>query len=162
MTAQERYDDRDDVRDREIELDPAAGTPLNAEASREASPGRGGTADLIGQPARDGGSEPSGPVSEARETGREDDATPLLPSEGVERFQAEWERVQVGFVDEPRQAVQQADQLVAALMREMAEEFATARADLEAEWDRGEDVSTEDLRLALQRYRSFFQRLLAA
>jgi hypothetical protein len=158
MTAQERYDERD----REIELDPAAGTPLNTETSREVSPGGGGTADLIGQPSGDQGSEPSGPMSVPRETERQDVATPLLPSEGVERFQSEWERVQVGFVDEPRQAVQQADQLVAELMRELAEGFAKERAGLEADWDRGEDVSTEDLRLALQRYRSFFQRLLAA
>jgi hypothetical protein len=58
--------------------------------------------------------------------------------------------------------VEQADQLVAELMRELAESFAQARSSLEAEWDSGEDVSTEELRLALQRYRSFFQRLLAA
>ena len=58
--------------------------------------------------------------------------------------------------------MQAADQLVAEIMQRLAESFARERSDLEQQWDRGEDVSTEDLRVALQRYRSFFQRLLAA
>ena len=67
----------------------------------------------------------------------------------------------MGFVDEPRQAVQQADSLVAGAMKRLAEMFAAERAKLEGQWDRGDDVSTEDLRLALRRYRSFFGRLLS-
>jgi len=70
--------------------------------------------------------------------------------------------IQGSFVDEPGKSVQAADQLVAEVMQRLAESFALERADLEQQWDRGEDVSTEDLRVALQRYRSFFQRLLAA
>jgi hypothetical protein len=69
--------------------------------------------------------------------------------------------VQVSFVDEPRQAVQQADTLVASAMKRLAEIFAEERAKLDGQWDRGDDVSTEDLRLALRRYRSFFGRLLS-
>jgi hypothetical protein len=91
----------------------------------------------------------------------DDQAVPLLPTESEQRFRGSWEAVQVGFVDEPRGSVRRADQLVAELMQELARGFAEARSSLEAEWDRGEDVSTEDLRQALQRYRSFFQRLLA-
>ena len=73
-----------------------------------------------------------------------------------------WETIQTGFVDEPRQTVEQADELVAEVMKRLAEGFAGERERLEQQWGRGEDVSTEDLRVALQRYRSFFQRLLAA
>ena len=72
------------------------------------------------------------------------------------------EHIQTGFVDEPRQTVEQADELVAQVMQRLAEGFAAERERLEQQWGRGEDVSTEDLRIALQRYRSFFQRLLAA
>ena len=69
--------------------------------------------------------------------------------------------VQTAFVDEPRRAVEQADGLVAAAMKRLAEVFAEERSGLEKQWDRGDNVSTEDLRVALQRYRSFFHRLLA-
>jgi len=65
-------------------------------------------------------------------------------------------------VDEPRRAVQQADSLVAEVMKRLAESFAKERGALESQWDRGDNVTTEDLRLALQRYRSFFDRLLKA
>jgi hypothetical protein len=64
-------------------------------------------------------------------------------------------------VDEPRRAVEQADSLVASAMKRLAEVFAEERFNLEHQWDRGDNVSTEDLRIALQRYRSFFQRLLS-
>jgi hypothetical protein len=68
----------------------------------------------------------------------------------------------MGFVDEPRRAVEQADALVADLMQRLASVFSDERKSLEGQWDRGDDVSTEDLRVALQRYRSFFDRLLSA
>jgi hypothetical protein len=99
----------------------------------------------------------------ARDTSRDGttngDGAPLLAdSEG---FQSRWEEIQVRFVDEPRGAVEDADALVATVMQRLAESFAQERERLEAQWGRGEDISTEDLRLALQRYRSFFQRLLS-
>ena len=72
-----------------------------------------------------------------------------------------WEAVQTGFVDEPRQAVQQADELLAEAMKQVAATFAHERASLERQWAHGGDVSTEELRIALQRYRAFFERLLA-
>lgn len=73
-----------------------------------------------------------------------------------------WSDIQTGFVDEPRHAVEEADALVADLMRRLAESFSHERQNLEGQWDRGDQVSTEDLRVALQRYRGFFDRLLAA
>jgi hypothetical protein len=69
--------------------------------------------------------------------------------------------VQTGFVDAPRQAVERADGLVAELMQHLASTFADERGRLENQWDRGDDVPTDDLRTAFQRYRSFFERLLA-
>jgi len=89
------------------------------------------------------------------------DSTPLFPGSELEELRSRWKEVQTAFVDEPRSAVEQADGLVASAMKRLAETFADERSKLEKQWDRGGDVSTEDLRLALQRYRTFFQRLLA-
>jgi hypothetical protein len=85
----------------------------------------------------------------------------LLATDEAQRFQSRWDAAQIAFVDEPRTAVGEADTLVAELMQRLAELFAEERTQLEAQWSRGEDVSTEDLRLSLKRYRSFFHRLLA-
>jgi hypothetical protein len=88
-------------------------------------------------------------------------STPLFPSNELENLRSRWKEIQTGFVDEPRKAVEQADGLVASAMKRLAEVFAQERSGLEQQWDRGDNVSTEDLRVALQRYRSFFDRLLA-
>jgi hypothetical protein len=85
----------------------------------------------------------------------------LLSAAQAKEFRVRWDTIQVGFVDEPRSAVEQADNLVAGAMKRLAEIFADERAKLEGQWDRKESVSTEDLRLALRRYRSFFVRLLS-
>jgi len=85
----------------------------------------------------------------------------LLPDNEVSDLRSRWTQVQTGFVDEPRRAVQDADALVAGAMKRLAEVFANERSQLEGQWDRGDDVSTEDLRIALQRYRTFFDRLLS-
>ncbi len=85
---------------------------------------------------------------------------PLFPGEELQGFRSRWDQVQASFVDEPRLAVEQADGLVANMVKRLAEEFSTARADLERQWDTGGDVSTEELRQVLRRYRSFFNRLL--
>ena len=89
-----------------------------------------------------------------------DGRVPLLPSEALDELRNRWMRVQSQFVDEPRRAVEQADSLVAELMMRIAETFASERTELENQWGRNEQVDTEDLRLSLQRYRSFFERLL--
>jgi hypothetical protein len=88
-------------------------------------------------------------------------APALLDSDEADDFRMRWERIQTGFVDEPRLAVEQADKLVATTMSRLAEIFAAEREKLEREWAKGDDVSTEDLRIALRRYRSFFDRLLS-
>ena len=85
---------------------------------------------------------------------------PLFSESEMADFRSQWSKVQTGFVDEPRQTVAEADKLVASVMQRLAEGFANKRSGLEKQWDRGDNVSTEDLRLALQRYRSFFDRLL--
>jgi hypothetical protein len=87
-------------------------------------------------------------------------AVRLLPAEAAAELRPRWADIQASFVDEPRRAVEQADELVAEAISRLAEGFATARASLEQEWDRNDEVSTENLRLALQRYRAFFDRLL--
>ena len=85
---------------------------------------------------------------------------PLFSEPEMGDFRSQWSKLQTGFVDEPRRTVEDADKLVAAVMQRLAEGFANERSGLEKQWDRGDNVSTEDLRLALQRYRSFFERLL--
>jgi hypothetical protein len=91
----------------------------------------------------------------------EEGSEPLFAEDESQDFRFRWERIQAGFVDEPRMAVEQADELVATVIKRLAEVFAKERTSLEQEWDRGDDVSTEDLRIALRRYRSFFDRLLS-
>jgi hypothetical protein len=85
---------------------------------------------------------------------------PLFSESELADFRSQWSNLQTGFVDQPRRTVEDADKLVASVMQRLAEGFATERSGLEKQWDRGDNVSTEDLRVALQRYRSFFDRLL--
>jgi len=93
--------------------------------------------------------------------GRTTGSTPLFPGGELEGLRTRWKEVQTAFVDEPRKAVEEADSLVASAMKRLAEVFSEERSRLEGQWDRGDNVSTEDLRVALQRYRSFFDRLLS-
>jgi hypothetical protein len=95
------------------------------------------------------------------QTLQNDRPTQLFPDSELNDLRARWEKAQIGFVDEPRTAVEQADSLVATVVKRIAEQFAAERVELEHQWDRGDNVSTEDLRQALRRYRSFFDRLLA-
>jgi hypothetical protein len=84
---------------------------------------------------------------------------PLVAPDAVVDFRARWEVIQQGFVDDPRQAVTEADNLVDDLLKRLSDTFESQHQDLEKQWSDGEP-STEDLRSALQRYRAFFQRLL--
>jgi hypothetical protein len=93
---------------------------------------------------------------------RDDSLDPLFDSGRSDELRARWQELQARFVDEPRETVERADALVAELLDELARQFSNARSGLERQWSEGEDVSTEDLRLTLRRYRSFFERLLAA
>lgn len=94
---------------------------------------------------------------------RDESARPLalFHEEEANGFRSRWEAIQTGFVDEPRAAVEQADALVAQAVARLTEVFGEERMTLERQWDRGGDVSTEDLRMTLKRYRSFFDRLLS-
>lgn len=85
----------------------------------------------------------------------------LFPENEMTDLRSRWDRAQGLFVDEPRKAVEEADQLVATAVKRIAELFADERANLEKQWDRDGEVSTEDLRQALRRYRGFFDRLLS-
>jgi hypothetical protein len=114
------------------------------------------TADIAS--AKERQSEPREPAAHL-DHGR-DDSMLFLPDER-ERFRKRWSDVQSSFVDEPRKSVEQADTLVAETVQRLTQTFAAERAKLEETWSRGGDVSTEDLRCALQRYRTFFDRLLA-
>jgi len=121
--------------------------------------GREETVDTVDTPAEtDTRADAVASEAPAEPTADRGEAPLLDDSEG---FQSRWEEIQVRFVDEPRGAVEDADALVATVMQRLAEGFAQEREHLEAQWGRGEDISTEDLRVALQRYRSFFRRLLA-
>ena len=87
-------------------------------------------------------------------------AAPLLGLEESGRLRTRWSEIQGQFVDEPRSAVQQADALVSEVIEQISQVFAEEHSSLESQWKQGDDVSTEDLRKALQHYRSFFNRLV--
>lgn len=84
----------------------------------------------------------------------------LLATNEVDALRRRWDSVQASFIDAPREAVAEADRLVSDLTDRITDRFGTERSSLEERWNRGENVSTEDLRQSLQRYRSFFGRLL--
>ena len=123
------------------------------------------TADLAGTVDADADSDRELTRDDARSsdaaTATEERLEPLMPNEDSERYRSRWQELQASFVDEPQRVVEQADELVAELMQRLAQSFADERENLEEQWGRGDDVSTEDLRVALTRYRSFFERLLA-
>jgi glutathione S-transferase len=87
--------------------------------------------------------------------------TPLLNRDQSDEFTQRWQEIQTSFVDRPQEAVKDADALVADLMQRITSRFATERERLEKQWAEGDDVSTEDLRVALTAYRSFFDKLLS-
>ena len=127
---------------------PAQPLPPNRPTDRDvthAQHGHGGVVDAA----------TSRPSSEAERS------TPLFAGNETDDFRRRWADVQTGFVDEPRQAVERADALVAVAIKRLAEIFANERSTLEQQWARGNDVSTEDLRVALRKYRGFFDRLLS-
>ena len=86
---------------------------------------------------------------------------PLFDDQRTHELRDRWHTLQAAFVDDPRLTVKGADALVSEVLEELESGFSAARADLERQWSRGDDASTEDLRRTLQRYRSFFDRLLS-
>lgn len=85
----------------------------------------------------------------------------LLEPEEEARFKERWRDLQTDFVDDPRAAVRQADALVSELTERLTDRFTLERDELERQWEDAGDVSTETLRVAVRRYRTFFERLLA-
>lgn len=124
------------------------------------APGAGGAVSAwrLADTGDSGPTRDAGPADRGGDRGR--DATPSLIADPSE-YQARWSEIQIAFVDSPRDAVRDADGLVSDVIQQLVDGFRQERADLEAQWDRGDEVSTEQLRVALQRYRSFFERLLA-
>ncbi len=117
------------------------------------------TSDLV-----PGGGQQNPEPEEQRAAGAamaEERSVPLFAQDEAQRFRSRWDAIQAEFVDNPRHSVEQADNLVAEAIKRLAETFAEERSRLERDWDRGDNVSTEDLRVTLRRYRSFFDRLLS-
>jgi hypothetical protein len=111
----------------------------------------------------DPGATPLVPTSMSdRKEGNEVTDGSLLPSDRTSEYRERWDAIQSRFVDDPRSSVEQADRLVIEVVQDLQTTFGSERRSLEDAWQRGDDVQTEDLRVALQRYRTFFDRLLAA
>jgi hypothetical protein len=124
-----------------------------------------GSADSAGRGSQDQypPADQQQPASASSDLGESRQApAQLLEGDEMQSMRARWKDIQAEFVDEPRTAVQDADALVAELMQRLAQMFAAERDQLESRWAGGDEVSTEDLRDGLRRYRSFFERLLAA
>lgn len=136
---------RPNGRDRELNREPE---PIEGKLATDRMPATGRMPATDRVPTEEGVHAASKPM-------------PLFTEVEMKEFRAQWATLQTDFVDEPRRAVEDADKLVASVMQKLAESFANERSGLEKQWDRGDDVSTEDLRVALQRYRSFFGRLLS-
>lgn len=101
------------------------------------------------------------PVANAAQTGDPDSRGPLFADQDLRDLRSRWDQAQSAFVDDPREAVQKADALVGTVVQRLSDQFTGERNRLEQQWDRGDNVSTEDLRQAIKRYRSFFDRLLS-
>lgn len=151
---------------RDADVDPNGDVRNDVRAERGAD---GSRAD--GSPGEVRGDRPG--VRDARTTERAGTAdpqasgdserthVPLFPAEDTDRFRSRWMDIQTQFVDEPRRAVEQADDLVTEITDRIMKVFTHNREDLERQWTAGDEVSTEDLRRTLRSYRSFFERLLS-
>jgi hypothetical protein len=145
--------------DQPTDADSRLGPPRGAVSARHLEQ-TGDSADASGGVAA-GGDVAGGDVAGAEEPSPPagGGAAPLIADPG--RYQARWSEIQITFVDSPREAVRDASALVADVVQDLVDGFTKQRGNLEAQWDRGDEVSTEQLRVALQRYRAFFERLLA-
>jgi hypothetical protein len=132
---------RDDASRDDVNQPRAAADPATTTAGTGASTGGGG-------------------VTGSTEADATEQRAPLVPSDRADQFASRWNEVKGMFVDEPRKAVQQADALVGELLDDLERSFREQRKDIERGLE-NDDTSTEDLRMALRRYRSFFDRLLS-
>nr|BFD86544.1 hypothetical protein StreXyl84_59450 [Streptomyces sp. Xyl84] len=145
-----------------------AGATADTEAAADTSvPGTARTAqtatgqDTAEGPAATGSPDTARTPETTRPAGDGEDAPRLLSTEDEQGFRDRWHETQSKFVDDPREAVHAADTLVADVMQTLAATFARHKEELEGQWSQGEQVDTEELRKALRRYRSFFNRLLS-
>jgi hypothetical protein len=150
----------DERESREKVTEPGGDLEQRTPSSEAAEPGEGERAEKDRQTGVTLSESPTA-IGAAGESSPEQHA-PLFSGEEAELFRERWANVQAGFVDQPRQMVEQADDLVGDLMQQLTAGFSEQRSKLEEHWSEGEDVSTEDLRVTLTRYRSFFNRLLSA
>jgi hypothetical protein len=137
-------------------MDDRKDKPLTTRDMAAPADSRTGTDQYAEDPSRREGGDDS-----RRKESQDDKPTPLFDEAESAKVRKQWQDIQASFVDEPRSAVKSADQLVAELMQRLAKMFSDERQQLEHQWDRDGNVSTEDLRVAFQRYRSFFDRLLS-
>jgi hypothetical protein len=123
------------------------------------------TKDIVGADREDHEPLPKAkpPLGSAENPSRvnDEELKSLFTTDEEQNFRSRWQNIQTGFVDEPRRAVEQADELVAEIMQQLAQSFSDQRNHLESEWEHSDKISTEELRLALRSYRSFFDRLLS-
>ena len=142
---------------------PAIGSPVPSVIERvnddEGNADRRVAARSETKTGRDWNNTPAMTADQVQDAGP---ATLLFSDSDFNDLRSRWSSLQAEFVDEPHRAVEDADELVATVMRRLAEGFAKERESLEKQWDSGNTASTEDLRVALQRYRAFFNRLLDA
>ena len=117
------------------------------------------TADLLSRGPQTREDRPEDRPPQPQSTPRDEAPAPLLPADYVSDLRAHWQNIQVGFVDDPKTAVRQADELVAEAIQRLTQSFADSRGDLERQWNNGADV--ENLRLSFRKYRSFFEHLLS-
>jgi hypothetical protein len=149
--------DHDDVRaEQELSTEQSLSTEQEPSTEQDLS------TEQIANAGAEKTEQPSGQALARSPQDGEEPRTQLLEQDEMEGIVDRWRDIQASFVDEPRKAVKDADALVAELMQQLARMFASQREQLEANWTAGDSVSTEDLRQGLQRYRSFFERLLAA
>lgn len=157
QNSMERVTDRP-VTERQVETDTEAGSRM-----WEPPPAVEPRATSVTAPAGTAGiaAAASAAAGTAVARGPQEERVALFGTNEATELRARWDSIQVGFVDEPRKAVQEADALVSETIKRLSEIFADERGKLEQQWGRNENISTEDFRIALRRYRSFFGRLLA-
>ncbi|KJY20078.1 MULTISPECIES: hypothetical protein [Streptomyces] len=140
--------------ERQAPMYPGEATSERTDGLRAEDPaGTTGTAEEAGADGTTGRVDAGGPADA-------DTEEPLLGTTETEEYRRKWSEIQGRFVDDPQEAVRSADTLVAEVMQALAGSFSTRKQGLEGQWGRGEQVATEDLRVSLQHYRSFFNRLL--
>jgi hypothetical protein len=100
------------------------------------------------------------PENKTQTDTRNDELVPLFEEDAARKFRSRWLAIQSKFVDDPGDSVKQADDLVADVIKSVTMNFANRRVSLEKQWNGEDNASTEDLRIALKQYRSFFDRLL--